>query len=310
MNVSNGKNHFTCSAEYDRHFWNAMKGSGATDTLSVGTDPVSGGYYLPANAEDKYSAAIRAESIFRNLATVVHAYTPGNRIFASDCADVATWVPEGGSIPLIDAINDFTRYPVDRHKLAIFVKLDNAFIHDATFDIEDYLMKRFAHNFAKAEDAAFVNGTGENAPTGILDSEHGATVGVTTSSISFDDVLQQFFALDPEYRKHAVWMMNDETALKLRRLTDSVLNPLWNHANDTILGKPVVISNDLPSEASGNIPLLFGDFRYYWIVCRSPVSVRTLKEKFVTLDQAGYLATEFMDGKLIRREAVQALQIA
>ena len=58
--------------------------------------------------------------------------------------------------------------PVDAHKLAVFVKLDDDFIHDAAFDIEDYLTKRLARNFAKAEDASFLNGNGVDAPTGIL----------------------------------------------------------------------------------------------------------------------------------------------
>jgi len=309
MATFNERDFFTGTADYDRHFWNAMKGGReVTDTLSKGSARESGGFYLPSGAKDKYSKAIKKESIFRNLATVIHAYS-GSRIFAKDCEDTAMWVPEGGSIPIYDATNDFTRYPVDLHKLAVFVKLDDDFVSDAAFDIEDYLTKRLARSFAKAEDATFVTGSGENGPTGILHSEKGATVGVTTETITFDDVIRLFFSLDPDYRKNAVWMMNDDTALALRLLKDSSGNHLWNQANDTILGKPVVISNDMPSASSGNTPILFGDFSYYWIICRSPVSVRTLKEKFVTLNQIGYLAMEFMDAKLIRRETIQALQI-
>ena len=311
MTTFNELDYFTGTAEYDRHFWNVMKGGkDVTDTLSRGSARESGGFYLPSGAEDKYSKAIRKESIFRNLATVIHAFGGSSRSFAKDCEDIAAWVPEGGSIPIYDAVNDFTRYPVDMHKLAVFVKLDDDFIRDATFDIEEYLTKRLARCFAKAEDAAFLNGNGISAPTGILNAETGATVGVNTEALTFDSVIRLFFALDPDYRKNAVWMMNDETALALRLLKDENGNHLWNHANDTILGKPVVIANDMPSVGSGNTPILFGDFSYYWIVCRSPVSVRTLKEKFVTLDQVGYLAMEFIDAKLVRREAVQALQVA
>lgn len=39
------------------------------------------------------------------------------------------------------------------------------------------------------------------------------------------------------------------------------------------------------------------------------ISVRTLSEKFATLDQLGYLAFEFLDGKLIRPEAVKVIQM-
>lgn len=183
-------------------------GNNVTDTLSRGSVRESGGFYLPSGAEDKYSKAIRKESIFRNLGTIIHAYGGSTRIYAKDCPNIAVWVPEGGSIPIYDAVNDFTRYPVDAHKLAVFVKLDDDFIHDATFDIEDYLTKRLAKNFAKAEDAAFLNGNGLSAPTGILNAETGATVGVTTDALTFEIVIRLFFALDPDYRKNG--RMDDE----------------------------------------------------------------------------------------------------
>lgn len=34
-----------------------------------------------------------------------------------------------------------------------------------------------------------------------------------------------------------------------------------------------------------------------------------LKEKFITLDPIGYLAMEFLDAKLIHREAIKGIQI-
>lgn len=60
----------------------------------------------------------------------------------------------------------------------------------------------------------------------------------------------------------------------------------------------------------GSKPFAFGDFSYYRVICRSPVSVRTIKEKFVTFDQIDYLAYEFLDGKLIRLDAVKVIQMS
>ena len=222
---------------------------------------------------------------------------------------MAQWVPENGNIPIYDGMEDFTRFAVEAYKLAVFVKLDDSFIHDASFSIEDHLTSRLAKNFAKAEDKGFMIGTGEHMPTGILSPTDGAEIGVHTDSITFDDVLRLYFSLNKEYRKNAVWLMNDETALALCLLKDNNGNYLRNPANDTILGKRVFISNDMPSANAGEMPIVFGDFSYYWIIDRSPVNIQTLKEKFVTLDQVGYLATEFLDGKLIRRKAIKALKI-
>ncbi len=55
--------------------------------------------------------------------------------FLSFSEDGAAWVPENGAISLADGMKDFTIYAVDRHKLVSFVKLDNDFIHDVSFDL-------------------------------------------------------------------------------------------------------------------------------------------------------------------------------
>ena len=147
-------------------------------------------------------------------------------------------------------------------------------------------------------------------PTGILVDEGGADIGITTSSLSYEDIVKLYFSVDKEYRDRGIWMMNDETAQHLRTLKDESGNYIWNQSSDTILGKQVVICNAMPSISSGAKPIVFGDFSYYWIVSRKPVAVRTLSEKFIANNQTGYLANEFMDARLIRSEAVKAVQIA
>ena len=297
--------------EYWGHFWDALRGKhDSIEVVGQVHDAETGGFALPSGDEGIFDRIIRREGLFRNLATMVRTRANSGRIIAKDCSDLAAWVPENGAISLADGMNDFTTYAVDRHKLVSFVKLDNDFVHDVSFDIEEYLVNRLAGCFARAEDDGFLNGDGVDKPTGILHPEKGAETGVTASALAYDDVVKLFFSVKPEYRKNGVWLMNDETALALRTLKDNDGNYLWNHCSDTILGKRVEISEYMPGVESGKAPVLFGDFRYYWIVCRSPVTVKPITEKYVTYDQTGYLASEFLDGRLIRREAVKALRIA
>ena len=103
--------------------------------------------------------------------------------------------------------------------------------------------------------------------------------------------------------------MNDETAFTLRRVKDADGNYIWNHNNDTILGKEVLISEYMPNATAGASPVAFGDFSYYTIVDRDHTSVKTLREKFAMNSQIGYLGVEFFDGKLVRPEAVKLLKI-
>ena len=201
-------------------------------------------------------------------------------------------------------------YKRQNHKLATILRVHDDTIADSQFDLEGYLVKRFAKSFAKAEDNAFINGTGSEMPTGILNSTGGAEVGITTGSLTYDDVIRLFFSVDPDYRGNGVWLMNDATALVLRTMKDENGNYLWNHANDTILSKPVYISNAMPDIVAGEKPIAFGDFSYYWIVDREPISIRSIRELYQRYQQTGYLATEYMDAKLIRPEAIKVIKIA
>jgi HK97 family phage major capsid protein len=301
---------YTGSPEYDKHFWNAMRGYDSSyDELSKGRSTGTGLYAMPNTSDNKYMAALEKESLFRGIGTVIKAYGSGYRIFAKDSNDLAQWVAENDAVPIYDGIDDFTINTVDSWKLAALVKLDESFIHDASFDIENYLIKRFAKNFGRAEDNAFINGNGNEMPTGILNATGGAEIAASLDEITYDDVIGLYFSVKPEYRKSAVWLMNDKTALALRTLKDNAGNYLWRDSDDTILGKKVLMSEYMPDSDAGAKPIAFGDFSYYWVIGRSPIGVRTLSEKFAVLDQIGYLAYEFLDGKLVRNEAVKVIKI-
>ena len=66
------------------------------------------------------------------------------------------------------------------------------------FNMEDFLIKRFAKRFGKAEETAFVNASGDEMPTGILHDTDGADVGVTADALTFDDVVALYFSAKPE----------------------------------------------------------------------------------------------------------------
>ena len=213
--------------DYENHFWNAMRGKpGHKEFIAKGAESVTGAFTLTPKGQDKYMTAIKQESLFRNLATDIQVYDHDYRIKTVCSEDVAVWVPEGGTIPLSDGMGDFGDITLASHKLAAFLKLEETLVRDPFFKIEDYLVKRLAKNFGRAEDNGFINGNGENMPTGILAETGGAEIGVTTSTLTYDDVIKLFFSVKPEYRKHGTWLMNDETALALRTLKDDAGQPI------------------------------------------------------------------------------------
>lgn len=297
---------------YSRAFWNSMRSKNTDGSfLKEGANLANGSYFLPEASAEKYAAALAKENLFRRMATFVRATTSGGKIITSDTPVDADWVGEGGAVP--EAELTAKRIALGEHKLACISVLDSNFVHDTGFNISDYLTRDFARIFGKAEEDAFLNGDGIGKPKGVLHATEGADVGVTAASatdIAFDEIHKLYFSLKPEYRSNAIWVMNDETALALRELKDSTNNYLWRGAADTLLGKPVVISNHMPSAESGAKPVVFGDFKYYWVVQRQPLSIRALHEKYSFADKIGYFGMETLDGCLIRSEAIKVLQMS
>ena len=136
--------------EYEPRFWNMARcRSGQGDHPSVGYNTANGTYALPAAFGQKLEQALSQESLFRGMATVIRAYGNDYTLYAKDTNDLAQFVEEGGPIPVYDGIDDFAVSKIGSHELAVFVKLDEDFINDAGFSMEDYLTDRLGRNFGR-----------------------------------------------------------------------------------------------------------------------------------------------------------------
>ncbi len=296
--------------EYDYAFWNAVKRKPHNAKELEKASSNEAGTYLPLQANSKMNAALKRESVFRSLATIAYMREPGGIVLAKYYDTESCWVPEHGMYTFSENPGEFTEYNIKAHKLGTLLKYDEAFMVDVGLNMENHLIDNIAKSFGAMEDAAYVNGKGDIQPTGILHNTRGAQVGTTTADLTYEDVVKLYFSVKPEYRKRGVWMMNDETAYYLRTIKDEGGNYIWNHNNNTILGKPVYICNDMPGVGPGNKPIAFGDFSYYWIIIRDDVSVKVLKELYYDDMQIGYIAREYLDAKLIRPEAIKVIQMS
>ncbi|MBE6679270.1 MAG: phage major capsid protein [Ruminococcaceae bacterium] len=251
-----------------------------------------------------YTEGLTRENLFRRHATIL------------DTPDSDGYIQTMLATANAEVVDDCAAYPEDSdtfatitfkaHKIASLSKLPINFINDTKFDVYGYLKNEYARRFGRCEERLFLTGSGYDEPKGII---HSAEVGTTTSSITYDDVVKLFFSLKPEYRKKAVWIVNDETALKLRALKNESGDYIWNQHDNTILGRPVEYSEFMPSEAAGAKPIVFGDLSYYYVVQRNPLSVRPLVEMFAEQGMVGFAGHERVDGKLIRAEAAKTLEI-
>lgn len=287
-------------------FENALRSKDTTDRAAIKElfSPASNSYKIPKEMNASYNSALKKENIFRRY---------GVEIYAKDCDTIINTVCSTAEADIVDVgkaypadSDEFDMMNFESYKIATLCKISNVLVNEKTFNVTKYLSNEFARRFGRAEEKYFISGDGNKQPLGIL---HTADVGVKAAEITYDEIIKLYFSLKPEYRKHAIWVMNDETALALRTLKDNSGSYIWNSTNDTIFGRPVEISNHMPKAEPGNKPVFFGDLSYYWILQRDRLCIKPLYEKFGLEGAIGYIANERLDGKLIRHEAVKTLHI-
>jgi HK97 family phage major capsid protein len=191
-------------------------------------------------------------------------------------------------------------------------------LQDSNVDIEQFIVNRLATRLGRIQNTHFTTGTGTGQPRGVVTGSTQGRVGTSgqTLTVIFDDLVFLIHALDPAYRYsgQCSFMLNDASFGIVRRLKDSqnrpVFIPGWDglgqKMQDTLLGYPVVVNQDVPVMAANAKSILFGDFSYYKI--RDVMDMRMFRfedSAYAKLGQVGFLAWMRSGGNLVEAVAVQ-----
>ena len=309
----------TATEEYNNAFWDAMRAEIHTlevhNALSVGKDD-EGGFTVPDEFERKLVQGLEENNIFRQMAHVIRTSSGTRKIPIANDTLEASWIDEGEEIP--ETTTKFAQATLNAYKMGTLIRVSNELLNDSAFDIASYIADRFGKAMGRTEEKAFIVGTGDKQPSGLLHSTTGAQLGTTADSetaVSFDDIFKLYYSLKSPYRSKAAFLCNEELLLQLMMLKDGQSNYIWHPAldigkPDTILGRPIFTSGYMPRVAAGQKVLVFGDMSHYWIADRSSRTFKRLNELYAITDQVGFMTTQRVDGKLILTEAVKYLKLA
>ena len=126
--------------------------------------------------------------------------------------------------------------------------------------------------------------------------------------LNFDTIIDLYYALPRLYRDHATFLCSEQAYRELRKIKTAAGHNLWTDP-DELLGCPIYTTRYLDDIAPGGIPILFGDFSYFWIGERGKTTLRRLNERYADKGQIGFQMHERVDAKLIRPEAMCCLKI-
>ena len=300
-----------------------------TEIKSIsGQTPSDGGYTVPREVDAMIARELTEISPIRALAQVVQTGSAGYRKLVSTGGTASGWVSETAARPETDT-PQFAEIAPPTGELYANPAASQAMLDDAGFDLESWLASEIAMEFARAEGAAFVSGTGSDQPEGFLS----APVSVAEDGVRAFGALQYVgsgdasgFGATPEgrlidlvhtmkagHRQGASFVMNSSTLADVRKLKTADGAFLWQPGMvegqpDRLLGYPVVEAEDMPDVAAGAFPIAFGNFRHgYLIAERSATQI--LRDPFTNKPFVHFYATKRVGGQVLDSAAIKLLKI-
>lgn len=269
----------------------------------------STGRIIPTELSRDIIRQVTALSGILNLVKVVNAKGDYKQIVAdSENKITAGWTGEIEEIIASDA--KFSTITISHYKLTALAKLSKELINQNDFDILSEVFGQMTQDFAVKSERAVFKGTGTNQPAGLISAGTVFELDSATA-ITADDIIRIYHALNAAYQADAVWFMSNDTLCNIRLLTDGSGRYLFHPSDNllsgfagTILGKPVLISDEIDNIGADNVPMFFGDMGRAYIANLNPqMEIQLLNELYAAYGMIGVLGTMWLDGKPVNSDA-------
>jgi HK97 family phage major capsid protein len=296
----------------------------------AGTSDAAGGYAVPEEIDAEIDKVLTSISPIRAIANVVKVGSAGYRKLVTKGGTPSGWVAEDAARPETNT-PDFVEIAPPFGELYANPAASQAMLDDAAFEVESWLAQEIATEFARAEGAAFVSGSGVNRPKGFLAAPTSAqsdgvrafgtlqfvpsgAAGAFAASNPQDRLIDLVQALRPPYRQGAVFVMNSSTASRIRKFKTADGAFLWQPGlvagqPDSLLGYPVVEAEDMPDIAADSLSIAFGNFKAGYLIAER-TETQILRDPYSHKPFVHFYATKRIGGEVVNSEAIKLLKFS
>lgn len=256
----------------------------------------AGAYTVPEGFAGEVEVALKRHGGIRNAASILRTASGNDLPYPTldDTANEGRQLAENTAVTETDLTFGqivFKAFKFSSDAIKVPVEL----LQDTGVPLEAIIGAQLGERIARLTNKKFTIGTGTGEPHGIMVAAATGVTGASTSTVTYDELIDLIHSVDPAYRANASFMFNDATLKVIRKLKDADNRPLWEPSvkagvPDMLLGYPVIINQEVASMAAGAESIAFGDLSKHTIREVRGITLVRLNERYMDAHQVGFLA--------------------
>ena len=211
-------------------------------------------------------------------------------------------------------VGKFTNITLTGYLAGALSLISRSLINNAQFDVVAFIVDRMAYDISRFIENALLNGSGD--VTGLSTVSNKITAASSTA-LTADELIQLQGKIKDVFQGNAIWIMNENTRTQIRKLKSQTGSYLLNEVYDlsspfknTLLGKPVYVSDNMPEMEAGKIAIYYGDMSGLATKFSEDINIEVLREKYATQHAYGVVGWLEFDSKIENPQKIAAIQMA
>lgn len=211
-------------------------------------------------------------------------------------------------------VGKFTNITLTGYLAGALSLISRSLINNAQFDVVAFIVDRMAYDISRFIENTLLNGSG--SVTGLSTVSNKITAASSTA-LTADELIQLQGKIKDVFQGNAIWIMSENTRTAIRQLKSQTGSYLLNEVYDlsspfknTLLGKPVYISDNMPEMEAGKIAVYYGDMSGLATKFSEDINIEVLREKYATQHAYGVVGWLEFDSKIENPQKIAAIQMA
>lgn len=204
----------------------------------------------------------------------------------------------------------FTSVDLSGYLAGALTLIGKSVVNNAAVDVVSFVITYMSEQIAAFLEKELLNGTASYA-TGALSTTTSITTAAATA-ITADELIELQAKIKQVYQSNACWIMNPSTFTAIKKLKDGnnrylLQDDFTGEFPYRLLGKPVYLSDNMPTIAASAKAVLYGDLSGLSVNMRENISIQVLNEKYATQHAIGIVSWFEFDSKVTDNQKLAVL---